>query len=202
MVDVIRTPSELLNTLFPDGQPAGSITPQDIRDLVVTMFAGTGWGNYQDVSRTSGSPQSIPANIDTVVLNDAGSKQEQELPPDAVAAGGFYDSASNKILGINGGDAKLITTEFFIRRASGNGAFTMKTFFDIGGSVGALYDRTANLPGTGDLKITFTTGVYTLDTWQANGAEFKINTSVATEIWGVRYVLHRIHRGFGTYPPP
>lgn len=36
MADTVRTTSELL-TIFADGQPPGSITPQDVRDLVVTM---------------------------------------------------------------------------------------------------------------------------------------------------------------------
>lgn len=38
MVDTERTEAELLS-IFADGQPAGSITPQDMRDFVVTANA-------------------------------------------------------------------------------------------------------------------------------------------------------------------
>lgn len=37
MVDTVRSSSDLLTNLFPDGQAAGSITAQDIRDLIVSL---------------------------------------------------------------------------------------------------------------------------------------------------------------------
>jgi hypothetical protein len=37
MVDTVRTIATLLTTLFQDGQAAGSITPQDARDLIVSL---------------------------------------------------------------------------------------------------------------------------------------------------------------------
>lgn len=197
MADTVRNISAL-QTLLADNT-SGAISPQDLRDVLVSLSSISGWGDYVDTANTSGSPQSISANTDTIVLNNAGTKLEQELPFDVAAAGGFYDSANNKILAVTEGDGKLITVEFSIRRASGSGEFTMETFFDIGGAVGELYNRTSNLPGSGDRHITFTTAVYTLDTWATNGATFNINTSVATEIWSVRYVIHRLHRGQGNY---
>lgn len=40
MVDTPRTLAYLLGTSFVDGQPVGSITPQDIRDLIVSLQTG------------------------------------------------------------------------------------------------------------------------------------------------------------------
>lgn len=37
MVDTIRTENDLLTALFQDGQAAGSITAQDVRDLIVSL---------------------------------------------------------------------------------------------------------------------------------------------------------------------
>lgn len=37
MVDTIRTEAQLLSAVFHEGQQAGAITPQDIRDLIVSM---------------------------------------------------------------------------------------------------------------------------------------------------------------------
>jgi hypothetical protein len=41
MADTIRTLSYLQTSEFQDGQPAGSITPQDMRDFLVSVAAGT-----------------------------------------------------------------------------------------------------------------------------------------------------------------
>ena len=37
MVDTVRSEADLLTNLFPDGQAAGSITANDIRDLIVSL---------------------------------------------------------------------------------------------------------------------------------------------------------------------
>lgn len=37
MTDTARTKSSLLTALFQDSQPAGSITPQDVRDLIISL---------------------------------------------------------------------------------------------------------------------------------------------------------------------
>ncbi len=37
MVDTARSQNDLLTNLFADSQPAGSITPQDMRDLIVSL---------------------------------------------------------------------------------------------------------------------------------------------------------------------
>lgn len=42
MADTVRTPATLLTTLFQDGQAAGSISPQDMRDLIVSIRAPHG----------------------------------------------------------------------------------------------------------------------------------------------------------------
>jgi hypothetical protein len=41
VVDSVRTEAELL-ALFADGQAPGSITPQDVRDFIVSIYAETG----------------------------------------------------------------------------------------------------------------------------------------------------------------
>ena len=42
MADTVRTPAALLTTLFQDGQAAGSISPQHMRDLIVSIQAPFG----------------------------------------------------------------------------------------------------------------------------------------------------------------
>ena len=198
MADTLRTASELL-TLFADGQASGAITPQDMRDLIVTMQSQHGWGEYVDTEYSSGSPQLIDADTFTTIQNNAGSTREQELPYDVALAGGFYDADNDKIVGVRAGDGKLLTVEFTIDRQSASGSFVLETAFNIGSPVGQIYPRTFTLPGNGAFKQTFSTAAFALDTWAANGCSFEIRTSVATKVWGARHIIHRLHRGVGDY---
>ena len=53
---------------------------------------------------------------------------------------------------------------------------------DIGGAVGSLYPRLITFPkGNGVARqVTFTVAVYTLDTWEINGAEVYITSEGGT----------------------
>lgn len=48
MVDTVRTLAQLRDTLFADGQAAASVTPQDMRDLIVSMGLLSGVINIKD----------------------------------------------------------------------------------------------------------------------------------------------------------
>ena len=170
MADTARSMDALLTTLFQDGQ-TGGISAQDMRDLIVSTIGLTGWADYTDGEHSTGSPQSISADTDTIITNDASTKREQELPFDV--PGGLYNGATDKILG-RAGDGLIITEEFKIRRASGSGSFNLQAWFDIGGAIPPLYVRTFNLPGAGEQNITFSTFAYTLDTWESNGADLVV----------------------------
>lgn len=160
----------------------------------------TGWGDYVDGQYTSGSPFAIAALTDTLLPNNAATRREQDVPLDADATHGLYNSSTGKILTPSAGDGMIITCEAFIDRQSGNGAFNLTTWFDIGGSIPDLYKRTIGLKGSGAQSITWTTAVYCLDTWLANGAEVYVNSEVAINVYGIRFIVHRIHKGRGTYP--
>lgn len=47
MADTVRTQSDLLANLFQDGQAAGSITAQDVRDLIVSLSPSFGSTSMQ-----------------------------------------------------------------------------------------------------------------------------------------------------------
>lgn len=197
MVDTVRTRAELLETLFADGQGAGSITPQDMRDLILSTYGLSGWADYTDTTYTTGSPFSVAAMTDTVIPNGAGTKREQELPLDKTE---LWNVAGQYIPGFPG-DSYIILCEFKIRRASGTADFSFTNFIDIGGSAPDLYSSKRTVNGTEDSPIFYAPPAYSLDTWEANGGQVKINCSVACEIYDIRHVIHRLHRGQGTYPP-
>lgn len=195
MVETVRTLADLLN-VFRDGQAANSINEADLRDLIVSTVGVTGWADYVDTEHSQGSPQLITAATPTVLTNNGGTTQVQELPFDR--SNGLFDPVSNTIVG-NAGDSLMITGEFIINRQTGTQEYDIGIGINIGGGIPLLYERSFRLRGTEPRSITFTTGAYTLDTWQANGGEFILESNVDAEVYGKRVVVHRIHKGRGTY---
>lgn len=53
MADTVRTKTDILTNLFQDGQPAGSITEQDMRDFVVSVSAPHGRCSLSSASATT-----------------------------------------------------------------------------------------------------------------------------------------------------
>ena len=53
MTDTQRTQADILNNLFQDGQAAGSITPQDIRDLFTTLLTSHAIMNITSAAATT-----------------------------------------------------------------------------------------------------------------------------------------------------
>lgn len=64
MADTIRTISTLLTSLFQDGQAAGAITPQDMRDLIVSLSGIN--GGMRVVNNSGGTAQVIGTSYSKV----------------------------------------------------------------------------------------------------------------------------------------
>lgn len=198
MVDTVRTMDDLLNNLFQDGQPAGSINEQRMRDLIVSVLGQTGWGAYQDTGNTDLSPQILPAGVPTFIECNGGIVEKQEMPFGIVD---FWDVVTNEILIPRAGSGFMVTFELIIRRASGVGAWDVDSYIDIGlpGPV-QLYPRTQAASKTsGDKKLTWTTGAYALDTWVLNGGKIFVVPEVDAECYSARVIIHQTHRGRGVY---
>ena len=188
MVDTVRSIAAL-QALLADNE-SGDITAQNLRDAVVSLHAGSGWADYADNQYTSGSPFALSANTDTVLPNNAGVIRNSELPGDVSA---FY--SGGKIAGREG-DALAITIDF--KAVPTNPAATfLEVWFDIGGSVGELYRRIVTFPKGQDVErgVTMTTMVYTLDTWEANGADVYVRCNGTADLYDIRFVVARVHRG-------
>lgn len=162
------------------------------------LFNHTGWAEYTDTQYTTSNPFLILANTDTKIPNNAGAVKEQELPT-PYNSSGFYNTTTQKILGL-AGDSIIITIEAKIRRQSGAQDYDVRQWFDIGGSVPPLYERTIGVKGNQEKGITSTTTAFTLDTWESNGADFMMNATTDIELFNIRYIIHRLHAGKGTYP--
>lgn len=201
MVDTVRTQQDLL-ARFADGQGAGAITPQDMRDLIISTVGQTGWADYQDTAYSEASPQSLTANTNNVLEINGAVAQNQEVP---VGVSSLWDSVENKILPVNAGSSLLVTLEFEIARASGTGRWEFESFFDIGLVDGEsnpvkLYPRSIAVDNGSDFKTqTFSTGMYCLDTFVANGGKVIINPEINAQVYKARIVVNVLSRGRGTY---
>ena len=195
MVDTARTVAELL-AIFADGQDAGSITEQDVRDLVVSTIGQTGWVDHQDGEYTNASPQPLPSGVATQVSIDGAISRTQEKP---FGVADLFDTTTSKIIAPKAGTGMMISFETIIRRTTGTGEWAVDSFIDIGVPV-ELYPRTiSHNKISGDKKITWTTGAYCLDTWVANGGAIMLRPSVEAECYQSRVIIHQTHRGRGAY---
>lgn len=149
----------------------------------------TGWASYSDGQYTSGSPFALLANTDTVLPNNAAVVVDHQKPDDVAS---FY--SGGKITGRNG-DSAVVTLDL-VAVPNGVGSTLLEIWFNIGGSVGQLYRRSITFPkGNGvPLAVNFSVFVYTLDTWQANGATVYVRGNGDFSIYGIRYVIGRMHK--------
>lgn len=160
-----------------------------LNSMFSEVYQFTGWATYVDTQYTSGSPFSVSANTDTLLPNNAGTKNETQKPSDIVT---FYDGTY--ITGRNGDglDAQI----FFFATPSAVDQW-LDIWIDIGGSVGEIYKQTFSFPkGTGTTRgimYSLPSG-YTLGTWEANGGRVYVRSNAALTIYGITYNFDRGHK--------
>lgn len=152
----------------------------------------TGWAEYQDTEYTSSSPFTVLLDTDTVIPNNAGTIRQDQKPKDVDT---LYNPLTKTIPG-RYGDGLIVHCDFKFTSSSAAGAY-FEVWLDLGASVVDLYRRVTTMPKGNDTEHGFSisVGTFTYDTWEALGAQFKIRASVNTDIYDVRYVLTRTHRG-------
>lgn len=134
MVDTVRTFSELQDTLFADGQAAGSITPQDLRDLILTLRQPYGsWtsstalatpiatpGTYQDINLTS-----TPFNVRDMSADTTGHLTYNGTVNrhfHVAVSISFTCATNNQTVGFTVARNEIVLPESEIRRKVGTGA--------------------------------------------------------------------------------
>lgn len=192
----VRTISQL-RQIFRNGAPPSSIRPSDIEDLIDTVGFGarTGWAAYFD-SDTASSPQIVPKNQDTQLINDLSTRIENEIPLDYADTGFIQNS---EIWGREG-DALAMTLLMKARQVPKGlplriptGSFDFKIWLDIGGNFREIHAQCSRLGGDQIRHIKFQSNVYVGDTWEANGARVMMRTSQPLHIFDKQWILHRIH---------
>jgi len=150
---------------------------------------GSGWASYVDTQYTVSAKRSIAQGVTIALPNNAGAVINGFLPAGVTS---FYDGT--KITPANIGDAYTIRIAFTAQNNNVNGLAEIN--LNIGGAVGEIFRRSIQFPkGAGTVtQYSFAELIYSSDTFKANGGQLDITSITGTtEVWGVVYVIARIH---------
>ena len=192
MTDTKRTQTEILALLADN--TTGEISPQDIRDSVVSGRAnqGLGWAFYtESTAITQGTAQAIPADTRTMLLNDglgpaSYDGQIQDMTPAWV---------TNKVR-TELDCAYNVRLTFKAQIASGSGGHYLTTELDINGAIGVTWaslDVFAKGAGV-EHAFQYSIPLFSRSTFVANGGEFHVTSDVDTDIWDVRILIGRVYQ--------
>lgn len=155
------------------------VYPQDVTTI-------GGWARYDDTTYTSASKLTLVSGVKVTLTNNAGAVYRSH--PSIT----FYNSSTQKILGVNENDVYFLTVAFKASAANAN-----QTFLEY------------NLEGTGQISrvagtMTFPRGndvvhienilmqYYTDADFVANGVDLKFNSIGGdTKIWDIIYFIQR-----------
>lgn len=180
-----------------DDKPAGYSTREKMRELVEAIpdvaEQYRGWGDYASTVPTQAVPLTLVPDVATPLPNDALRYKRMDDSP--VDVDEFWDVASQRIIGREG-DGLSIGVEFKAVPPVNNA--DIEIWIDIGGSVPPLYRGFERFPrGSGqERSIYWKADVYQLDTWAANGGQVMVRGSHAIDIYDVRFVFHRLSKGY------
>lgn len=161
--------------------------------VVAETGSASGWARYQDDTYTTGSPFSVVDGTTVTLPNNAQTTILSQMPYDLDS---MFSISDTTILG-KSGDAYAITVEFKVRPNGVGANPRMIISFDIGGAIGEIFTREQTLvKGNGvEHYHVSTTAVYTLDTWESNGAKVKVSAvNEDLEIYDIRFMIFRTHK--------
>ena len=192
MADTERTQTEILALLADN--TAGAISPQDIRDSVVSARAneGAGWAFYTEgTAITQGTAQAIAASTRTQLLIDglggathAGQIQNMIVP------------WANDKLAVELNCAYNVRVTFKGQIASGTAGQYFTAELDIGGAIGVTWSGTSLFPKGADTPhaFEFSIPLFARSTFVANGGTFYITPSVDMDLWDARVLVGRVYQ--------
>lgn len=190
MADTMRTQAELL-TIFADGQNAGDITEQDLRDLIISIpeIQGHLWEFNLDGEYTLAAKRAIAAGVRTKLTIDGvldyqtsnvakvvWNKTTQKFEP--LIAGDFYQMR----LALTGWSDVASVNQFDIE-------------FDVGGTAGVIGKETGVFAkgAAGIQNFNFSTGFFAGGDFVTNGGEIYITPVSDASFWEAAVTISRVY---------
>ena len=158
------------------------------------LYSGfTGWEQITDSTYTIGSPITILSGVTGKILTGTVTKIQTQLP---TGVSTFWDSTTDKLLGVNNGDAFTLSLRFKASMDVANGLADID--INIGGALGAISNETVlfhkglSVEQRFDIDLSYFTGT----TFIANGGNIEVtplNGDIV--IYDIVLVIIRIHKG-------
>lgn len=202
MTDTIRTQLDLLNNLFQDGQPANSITANDVRDLIVSApyLQPAAWDFHLDGTYISSNKRAVTAGTRTLVTID-GVAENIGHPLDSQGnhaefwthgTGSPEDDFINPS-GLN--DFGLVRLAFQAEHTAGVNAYIDLELDVGGGSFPIIYNQTAiMLKGQNNAQwFNFVMPLFAGPDFVANGGRIYITPSEDCNFWDFALTAVRIY---------
>lgn len=194
---------------LPNNSQSGvtSQVPDDITTFYVASYLEvddvTGFVSGETITGGTSSDTAVITTIDSVnnylfLETITGDFQDAETitgGTSSTEATSVGSRVAGKITGSNG-DGLNILVDFKAKPTTASST-RIDVWVDIGGSVGELYRRTITLSKGQNIEhgITMSVAGYTLDTWESNGGIVYVRANAATDIYDIRVVLTRTHKG-------
>ena len=145
-----------------------------------------GWARYDDTTYTSSNKLTLAVDTEVVVPNNAGNVVKSHTSMN------FYDSSTQKILGVNESDVYVLTWAF--KASSSNANQTYLEYMLEGSGQIARVAGTLSFPKGNDVEHieSIVMQYYTDSTFVSDGVQLKV-TSVgdASKIWDIIYFIQR-----------
>jgi hypothetical protein len=158
------------------------------------LYSGfTGWEQITDNTYTIGSPLTILSGVTGKILTGTGTKIQTQLPTGVTT---FWDTTTDKLLGVNDGDAFTLSLRFKASMDVVNGLADIG--INIGGTLGVISEETIlfhkglNVEQRFDIDLSYFTGT----TFMANGGDIEVtplNGDIV--IYDIVMVIIRTHKG-------
>lgn len=182
-VDTVDKGSALIDSL------REAYTIEDFAAFFTTPYQG--WARYDDTIYTSANKLVLADGVETVAPNNAGNivRSPQNLD--------FYDSATQKILGLNNNDVYILTFAFNVQAPNANQThldWRLVGSGDISRVAGVIpFHKGNDVPQAEQVVAQY----YTDAAFVANGAQLKLTADGGTvDIWDMIYFIQRT-QGYG-----
>lgn len=153
----------------------------------------TGWANYRDTQYNEASPLTVLSGQRVVIPNNAGIKDEGQLPEDVAT---FYNPTTSKVLATNGSDF-IITVRLRVKPKTEEVSW-VKVELEIASPAAPVIETASRaLPWGADVEnaLTFTLSGYARDAFELNGGRLFVSADGDIEVYGTSYVIKRTHKG-------
>lgn len=187
--DSVGTPNPNVELYFTGFQ----LNYGNVRNYETPYEQLTGWQQITDSTYTSGSPLSILSGVTGKLLTGTVTEINTQLPSGVTT---FWNNTTDKLVGINNGDAFTLSLRFKAKMNVANGLTDVA--INIGGALNIISQETLVFSkGSGveqrfDIDLSYFTGT----TFIANGGNIEITPlNGDIDIYDIVLVIIRTHKG-------